>query len=107
MKTYDREKKKWVEADRHQNKRDADVCRGKKEHDYVLVLPDGVIYLENYGFRPKEYYRIMDEILEFKTKKMTEIEKMGILPRWSWSDRKETRLYMCSVCKKKKYEYEK
>ena len=49
-----------------------------------------------------DYYKIMDERYEFIEKQRTELEKMGIKDR-GWN-RKETRLFMCAVCKKQKYE---
>ncbi len=103
MKIYDREKKKWVtqeEYDKSHKPRDKKVCRGGKPHDFVLVLPFYTSYDEAYKFKPEDYYKIMDERFDFIEKQKVQLEKMGIKDR-GWN-RKETRLYMCSVCKKQK-----
>lgn len=108
MKKYDRQLKKWVtveEYERTHQQKDKKFCRGKRPHDFVLVLPTGVTYNEKYRFDPESYYKIMDERVAFIEGQKRQLEQMGILQRWgsSWNS-KETRLYMCSVCKKQKYE---
>lgn len=108
MKIYDREKRKWVdkeEYERNQNKRDRNICRGKKPHDFVLVLPSFVTYNENYKFNPEDYYKITDETADFMDKQLEKIKKMGIEPRWYMGRLSETRIYICSVCKKQKYDF--
>lgn len=105
MKKYDHEKKEWVtleEYERRQKQRTNKLCRGNKPHDFVLVLPIFVSFTDSYNFNPNEYYRIMDERYEFIENQKKELEKLGIINR-GWN-RKETRLYMCAVCKKQKYE---
>lgn len=105
MKKYDREKKKWVSIEEYEKThkpRDKKKCRGGKPHDFVLVLPFYTSYDSTYKYHPEDYYKIMDERYEFIEKQRTELEKMGIKDR-GWN-RKETRLFMCAVCKKQEYE---
>ncbi len=107
MKKYHRETREWVteeEYDRRMNLRDTKLCRGKKPHDYVLVLPHGVTYTEDYNFKPEVYYEMMDEIGAFEKSRWDLLASMGIKPRYMPWNRKESRLYMCAVCKKQKYE---
>lgn len=109
MKKYDENLRKYVsveEYERTHQLRDKSVCRGKKPHDFVLVLPYMVSYTSEYKFNPEEYYRVMDELFDIKEKKYQELETLGIKSSRGWN-RQETRLYMCSVCKKQKYEYPK
>lgn len=107
MKQYDRETKRWVESDvldKRLSSRDPKVCRGKKPHDFVLVLPLHVHPAEGYKGDPKAYYDLMDEryqLLEDFNKKVAEIGVRGSYHLWN---RKESRLYICSVCSKRKYE---
>ncbi len=105
MKQYDRITKKYVteeEAEKLRISRDKKFCKGKKPHDYVLVLPYYVSYNENYTFKPELYYKIMDERCDFIESQKKELEKLGIQDR-GWNS-KQSRLYMCSVCKKHKYQ---
>ncbi len=108
MKIYDREKKKWVSQEAYEksrNARDKKLCRGKRPHDFVLVLPDYVSYSANYNFKPEIYYEICDETQAFLGKQKERLIAMGIIPRYGIGGRKETRLYMCSVCKKRDYQF--
>lgn len=106
MKKYNREKKKWVsveEYERTHQSQDKTFCKGKRLHDFVLVLPDYIGFTPAYKFNPEMYYAIMDEQHDIIEKQNKRLEAMGIHPKYHWN-RKETRMYMCSVCKKKKYE---
>jgi hypothetical protein len=109
MKKYDEKLRKYVsveEYDRTHTPKDKEICRGKKPHDFVLVLPDFVSYTADYQFNPEEYYRILDDNVDYFNKSTEILTKMGIIVgHRSWRDRRETRLYICSVCKKRKYEY--
>ena len=105
-KQYDRQTKKWLTAEELEKvkaKRDKKLCRGGKDHDFVLVLPWHTTYNTNYKFNPEEYYRLMDEKFEYLEKHKERIKAIGVLDRSGWN-RKETRCFMCSVCKKQKYE---
>jgi len=106
MKKYDEKLRKYVsveEYERTHKPQDKAFCRGKKPHDFVLVLPYYTQYDERYKYNPEEFYRIMDERYEFIEKQKKQLEAMGIQGR-DWN-RKETRLYICSVCKKHKHEW--
>lgn len=109
MKKYDRETKKWVDADvleKRMNKRDPELCKAKKPHDYVLVLPEHVHYDSTYNFNPEGYYKLSDRKYDVLESYKKELAAMGIRDAWGWN-RKETRLYMCTVCKKRKYDFPK
>lgn len=105
MKEYNRITKKYEEATDIKLKK-RELCRGGREHDYLLVLPDHVSYNENYKFNPEEYYRIMDELRTAEEMYNKKILEMGIGGRWgSFNMSSRTaRSYCCSICKKKKYE---
>ena len=108
MKKYDSKLRKWVsieEYERTHKPRDKKVCRGGKPHDYILVLPYYTDYDSTYKHNPQEYYKMMDERKEFIDNQNKEFEAMGIKPKRYWGDgRRESRLYMCSVCKKSEYD---
>lgn len=110
MKKYDRETKKWVEEavlEKRRNARNKKLCRGGKDHDYVLVLPAYTTYdPATYCFNPKEYYKLMDEKFEYLEKWKEKVRALGI-KRFSdsWNS-KESRLFICSVCKKQNYEHQ-
>lgn len=111
MKQYRRDAKKHMsdeeyEAYKAKKRRDPQICRGGKPHDYVLVLPYHVSYTSEYKFNPEEYYRLCDELTAQMIENREKIKAMGVTSRYgNWRERKETRYYMCSVCKKQKHEY--
>lgn len=110
MKKYDREKKKWVtveEYERTHQPRDKHFCHGKTPHDFVLVLPEYVSYNEKYQHNPEAYYELLDEFEKLEEEVDEKIKSMGVVERFSRSSkwRRSYRFYLCSVCKKKHYEY--
>ena len=103
MKQYDRETKKWIEEDvlKERHSRDKKLCKGKKLHDFVLVLPSHVTYNENYNFKPEEYYRLMDEKVRLEELIYERLKVLGIITKYgTW---KPSKHYVCSICKKEKY----
>jgi hypothetical protein len=94
------------EYDRRHPKRDSIICRGGKAHDFVLVLPEGIAYDERYNFKPEEYYRLADTKYEFEQELNKKLDAIGLKRKYMTLSgfRKESRLYICSVCKKRKYE---
>ena len=105
MKEYNRTTKKWEEAvDIKLKKRE--LCKGGKPHDYVLVLPDHETYTEAYKFNPEAYYELLEELGRFEEETARKIEEMGIKTRYMrfGMGRWVHRYYICSVCKKKKYD---
>lgn len=106
MKKYDHKEREWVteeEYDRRMSKRDTSLCRGKKPHDFVLVLPSYVGYDETYKFNPEEYYKILDEGRDFEKKQKERMAELGIKPRYFSWNHYERRMFMCTICKKVKY----
>lgn len=107
MKQYDNKLKKWVsqeQYDKSHPKRSANICRGGKPHDFVLVLPYGVTYNEKYAFNPEAYYKVQREVEEFHAKKYEQLLAIGIVASgmkpWKYWNKE---LHVCSVCKKQKY----
>ncbi len=105
MKQYDRQTKRWISVEEYEkryNKRDSDLCRGKKPHDFVLVLPSHVKYNDSYAFNAEAYYRLMDEKYELLQVIKEKAKAIGV-EDYTWN-RRGTRLFICSVCKKHKYD---
>lgn len=102
-KIYDRRKKEWItpeENERRYSKKDANICRGKKPHDFVLVLPTWIKTDERYQLTPEVYYDAMDSIDNFTTSMSDHLAVYGIIVRHYG---RRSRLYVCSVCKKQHY----
>lgn len=107
MKKYDEKLRKYVsveEYERTHQPRDKAYCRGKRPHDFILVLPYMVNYNEKYKFNPEEYYRMMDEQYDFIEKTKEKMATIGIVSHRGWN-RREIRSYICTVCKKQKSEF--
>ena len=105
MKEYNRTTKKWEEAvDIKLKKRE--LCRGGKEHDYVLILPWGYEHIEGLYIDAEPLYKAQDTIRAMQNTLDEELLKVGIKrTEKRFSDLfKPRREYMCSVCKKKKYD---
>lgn len=107
MKKYLREKKRYVSVEEYEayhaaRKHGADICRGKKPHDYVLVLPPWRVSWD--GVSPYDaelYYKAMEVRAEFIKKQDEQLATKGIVMRnHSYP---ESRHYVCSVCKKQKW----
>lgn len=110
MKKYDRSSKKWIsieEYERIHKPRNKEFCRGKKPHDFVLVLPEYVSYNEKYQHNPEAYYELIDAIDVFEEELDRRIKDLGVVERFSRGTKwkRSYRFYLCSVCKKKHYEY--
>lgn len=107
MKKYDREKRKWVdesEIDKKLAKRK--LCKGGREHDFILVLPPYVRTVNSIlGIDIAEkYYQIELEIEQLLAEKHKELEAIGILHKpYGRITGKQFRYYVCSVCKKNEY----
>ena len=101
MKQYDPESKKYLDEEvilQKVTKRK--LCKGKKEHDYVLVLPDHVTYNEDYKFNPEFYYKTMEETNRFEYEQEQKLVKAGMVMKYGRSFFVERKTYMCTVCKK-------
>lgn len=108
MKKYDRESKKWLDEEeviKKSNKRK--LCKGGREHDWILCLPR-YVETENGSTlgldKVEEYYRIEDEREDANIKFDERLEELGIKSRLfrikSLLGRR--RSYICSVCLKRK-----
>lgn len=109
MKKYDREKRQWVteeEYERTHQQRNKAFCHGKTPHDYVLVLPEYVSYDETYKHNPEAYYELLDAFEAQEDKLNEDVKALGVIEKFSRGRyRRSYRFYLCSVCKKKHYEY--
>lgn len=105
MKKYDRETKSWVpeeEVERKVGKRK--LCKGGREHDWILSLPpyvnvkDSALGLD----KVEEYYKIEDEREDADVAFDERLEAIGIKSRSFRisSLRGRRRFHICSVCLK-------
>ena len=109
MKQYDRETKQWLDEEVIKTKRTKrKLCKGGREHDWMLCLPsyvrtNGTIL----GFdKVEEYYKIEDEREDALIAFDERLERIGIKIRY-YNVRKlfgRRRSYICSVCQKQKSE---
>lgn len=107
MKTYDREKKTWVEEKEAQGSlAKRKMCKGGKEHDWMLCLPS-YVKVEGSALgldKVEEYYRIEDEREDAEIAFDERLQAIGVqsrLFRWG-SLRGRRRSYICTVCLKQK-----
>lgn len=105
MKKYDRETKKWVEAEeveRKQGKRK--MCKGGREHDWMLCLPPHVKTDTELGLdKVIEYYKIQDEFEDMEIEFQERLEEIGVSSASIWfrALRGRHRSYICTVCLKR------
>lgn len=106
MKKYDRETKQWVEEEVIDCKtKKRKLCRGGKEHDFILTLPpyvqteSSVLGIEV----AQDYYRIEREKEELIEQKEEELARLGIKTRLYRGGGTIGRYYICSVCQKREY----
>lgn len=111
-KVYDRKKKEYIteeEYERRYSKRDKDICRGKRPHDFVLTLPLWVKSDERYERNPdpEAYYRAVEQLAEFQKGVSEELEAFsGIHLSPSYGLGRPIRRYVCAVCGKQEYKHE-
>lgn len=106
MKEYNRKTKKWEETTGQGKFKPRDTCRGGRDHDYLLTLPDHVL---RYGMKSDitpemitGYYEHRERERDFMER---EDEILGSLGLRALQFRPEcSKYYICSVCGKRKYE---
>ncbi len=106
MKHYDRETGKWLDEEVIEKKlTKRKLCKGGREHDYILCLPPyvsikgSVLGLD----KVEEYYKIEDEREDAEIAFDERLEAIGIKSRlWHGNFRGRRRSYICSVCLKQK-----
>lgn len=107
MKKYDRENRKWITEEEYNRKcKVRKLCKGNKDHDYILVLPWGVSYNENYKHDAQVYYDAEQEVKDFKKKIYHKLYKKGIIARNSMcspSYMDSHKNYKCVICFKEKW----
>lgn len=111
MKQYDYKARKWITQEEYDKRypphKDKEICRGKKPHDWILVLPNYVGYTETYRHNPEVYYKLMEEAQTYSENLSKRLLELGIKSRYhmSFASFAEHKLYICSVCKKQKTIY--
>lgn len=105
MKEYNRTTKKWEETTDIKLKK-RELCRGGREHDFLLVLPDHEDYDETYKFNPEMYYELLEDLGKYENKVAQQLKEMGVKSRYTRFNLSQwvRRHYICSVCRKKKYD---
>jgi len=104
MKEYNRTTKRWEEPDKNGSLKKPETCKGKKPHDFVLLIPQ-YINRQHLPFskdQVEEYYAIEDERKMMNEVLDDKLMRLGINQRHYGG--RCTRYYVCSVCGKNKYE---
>jgi hypothetical protein len=105
MKHYDRKLKKWVEEEKPMTSlKRPETCKGKKPHEWVLMIPfrdsrHNAFHkddIEKY-YEIEEKRRLADEFFD------EELKKIGIGRSFHYHYPLR-RFYVCSRCLKEKYE---
>lgn len=104
MKLYDREKKQWVDEKEITGKLGKrQLCRGGREHDWILCLPSYTETDSKLGLdKVEEYYRIEDEREDANIAFDERLEAIGVKSRLWHGLLGRRRSYICSVCLKRK-----
>ena len=104
MKEYNRELKQWVEKGTGGSLKKRELCKGGREHDWILCLPSYVTVKDSaLGLdKVEEYYRIEDEREDVDIAFDERLEAIGIKSRLWRGIRGRRRSYICSVCLKQK-----
>ena len=106
MKQYDRIQKKYVEVvDKPVGSlKRPETCKGKKPHDWVLMIPKHVstrrtLYKEEIA----EYYKIKEDHAQADRDFGERYDKIGVNMRYYYGE--SYRFYKCAVCGKEKTEF--
>jgi hypothetical protein len=104
MKQYDREKKLWVASSEPAGKLSKrQLCKGGREHDWILCLPPYTKTDSELGLdKVEEYYRIEDEREDAEIAFDKRLEAIGVKSRLWHGVFGRRRSYICSVCLKRK-----
>lgn len=109
MKEYNRKTKRWEEPTGLGKFKARDLCKGHKEHDYILALPNhfsraGVITDEIKPEAIAEYYASEERRRAFEEEEEAKLLALGLnLGRGRWRHT-VSKFYRCVVCGKQKYE---
>lgn len=103
MKEYNRKTKRWEEPTTGLGKfKSRDLCKGQREHDYILCLPSYIRVTDE--IKPEaitEYYASEDRRRIFDKKESALLASLGIKDHhWRGSN---TKHYRCLICDKRKY----
>jgi hypothetical protein len=104
MKEYNRKTKRWEEEKPVGSLKKLETCKGKKPHEFVLLIPNHVYRdhllskdeIEKY-YEIEEKRKIAQEFFDL------EQNKIGVRCNRHWSYH-NPRFYKCAICGKEKYE---
>ena len=105
MKHYDRKLKKWVTEEKPMTSlKRPETCKGKKPHEWVLMIPKHVgtrrsLFKEEIA----EYYKIKEEHAQADRDFGDRYDKIGVNMRYYYGE--SYRFYKCAVCGKEKTEF--
>jgi len=108
MKEYNRTTKRWEEKDESKigSLKKRKLCKGRKEHDFQLCLPD---YLDKHQtLTPEaiqEYYNSEERIANFLKNESELLSSLGIIKSRYHGISRLIKYFKCSVCGKKEYEH--
>jgi len=107
MKTYNRKLKKWVEEEKPVGSlKEPEMCKGKKPHEWVLMIPK-YVKSSNTPILSKddieEYYKIAEEEKLSQAEFSKRYAKLGVRQRFYTSQ--SYYLYVCSKCLKEKISF--
>lgn len=80
MKVYNRKTKRWEEADKAGSLKKRELCKGKRPHDFVLLIPE-YIRRDHNLFKNEiiQYYQIEEERIKMNIVLDKRLNAMGIL----------------------------
>jgi hypothetical protein len=106
MKEYNRKTKRWENIERPATSlKKPETCKGKKSHDFVLLIPKYVSKDHNLSKdEVEEYYQIEADRHTFEIELDRRLKQIGVNTR-RWTGYR-SKFYKCAVCGKEKCEYE-
>lgn len=104
MKTYNRQTKSWEDpADAVLSLKKKETCRGKRPHEYQLVLPNYVRTTHDFTSDDVlSYYALEDKLTEQTIEIFEEMRQLGASAGKPFMH--YYRYFECQVCKKKEME---
>ena len=103
MKEYNRTTRKWEEKEKNSSLKKPKLCKGKRPHDFVLLIPRWIKHDHDlFKDEIEAYYKIESERNEMNKEFDKRLLSIGVIRNYCHSS--QLRLYRCSVCGKEKYE---
>jgi hypothetical protein len=103
-KVYNRDKRIWKDEKPMTSLKRPETCKGKKPHEFVLIIPKYISTTHDFNFdEVRKYYEIKDSECKFAEELDREYKKLGVRNSCYFLHRC-FRYYKCSRCGKEKYE---